>query len=294
MCFTICERISLPKEISVTIRQFTREEIVTNLRAKIARKEPIILGGAGTGLVAKIADRAGIDIIMAYNTGPFRMDGSPSCVGYLAYGDCNAITLDLGRRILPQVSATPVIGGIGAGDPYRDMDQLIEQMMAMGFSGITNVPTAGAYDGKFRHRIDTAGMGYPEEVKLIANCNRRNIFTVAYAYTADEVRAMVQAGVDVLSAHVGATSGGTCGYEDACSIDDTCRTTQELCEVARSERSDIIFVCHGGQLETPEDVQICFDRTDVNGFIGASSIERIPLEKIITETVSSYKKLKCR
>jgi len=143
------------------IRQFTRSEIRADLSAKISRKEPIIMGGAGIGLIAKIEDMAGIDAIMAYNTGPFRMDGHPSCVGYLAYGDSNQISMDLARQILPVVKNTPVIGGIGAGDPYRDIDRLIDQMMELGYSGITNVPTAGAYDGFFRHRIDTAGVGYP-------------------------------------------------------------------------------------------------------------------------------------
>ena len=180
------------------IKTFTRAEILADLKAKVDRKEPIIMGGAGIGLIAKIEDMAGIDAIMAYNTGPFRMDGHPSCVGYLAYGDSNQISMDLAKQILPVVKNTPVIGGIGAGDPYRDIDRLIGEMMEIGYSGITNVPTAGAYDGVFRHRIDTAGVGYPEEVKLIEKCRKRDIFTVAYAYHDDEVKAMIQAGVDCI------------------------------------------------------------------------------------------------
>lgn len=276
------------------IRQFSREEILKDLHEKVARKEPIIIGGAGIGLVAKIADRSGIDLIMAYNTGPFRMDGHPSCVGYLAYGDSNAITLNLGRQILPVVKNTPVIAGIGAGDPYRDIDQLIDEMMEMGFSGITNVPTAGAYDGRFRHRIDTAGVGYPEEIKLVKKCNKKNIFTVAYAYTPDEVKAMIQAGADVVSAHVGATSGGTCGFEDAYGMDEACERTQAMFEAAIKENPDIIFTCHGGPFEGPDEVQECFNRTDVHGFVGASSIERLPLEKAIAENIQRFKNLKLR
>lgn len=276
------------------IRQFSRTEILKDLHEKVARKEPIIIGGAGIGLVAKIADRSGIDLIMAYNTGPFRMDGHPSCVGYLAYGDSNAITLNLGRQILPVVKNTPVIAGIGAGDPYRDIDMLIDEMMGMGFSGITNVPTAGAYDGRFRHRIDTAGVGYPEEIKLVKKCNIKDIFTVAYAYSPDEVKAMIQAGADVVSAHVGATSGGTCGFEDTYDMDEACERTQKMFEAAIKERPDIIFTCHGGPFEGPEEVQECFRRTDVHGFVGASSIERLPVEKAIAENIQRFKELKLR
>ena len=229
---------------------------------------------------------------MAYNTGPFRMDGHPSCIGYLAYGDSNAITMNLGRQILPVVEKTPVIAGIGAADPYRDIDMLIGQMMDIGFSGITNVPTAGAYDGRFRHRIDTAGVGYPEEIKLIKKCSSRDIFTVAYAYTPDEVKAMIQAGVDVIGAHVGATSGGTCGFKDTYSMEEACERTQEMFEMAMQENPDVIFTCHGGPFEGPKEVQECFNRTGVHGFIGASSIERLPLERAIVETVREFKSLK--
>lgn len=276
------------------IKTFTRAEILADLKAKVDRKEPIIMGGAGIGLIAKIEDMAGIDAIMAYNTGPFRMDGHPSCVGYLAYGDSNQISMDLAKQILPVVKNTPVIGGIGAGDPYRDIDRLIGEMMEIGYSGITNVPTAGAYDGVFRHRIDTAGVGYPEEVKLIEKCRKRDIFTVAYAYHDDEVKAMIQAGVDCISAHVGATHGGTCGFEDATSLEATIETTQRLCELAHKENPDVIFLCHGGHLEDMVSVQECFSRTSVQGFVGASSIERIPVEKAIMQAVKEYKSLKLR
>lgn len=276
------------------IKTFTRAEIVADLHAKVLRKEPIIMGGAGVGMIAKIEDQAGIDAIMAYNTGPFRMDGHPSCVGYLAYGDCNEISLRLARQILTVVKNTPVIGGIGAGDPYRDIDRLINQMMDAGYSGITNVPTAGAYDGVFRHRIDTAGVGYPEEVKLIKKCRAKDIFTVAYAYREDEVKEMIQAGVDCISAHVGATHGGTCGFEDATSLEETIQITQRLCELAHAENPEVIFLCHGGHLEDKESVQECFRRTGVQGFVGASSIERIPVERAIMQAVAEYKSLKLR
>jgi predicted TIM-barrel enzyme len=276
------------------MRQFTRKEINENLRNRIAKKEPIILGGAGIGLVAKIADRAGIDIIMAYNTGPFRMDGNPSCTGYLAYGDSNGITLQLGYQILNKVDNTPVIAGIGAADPYRNITKLIDEMIDMGFSGITNVPTAGAYDGKFAEEINDAGVGYPEEIKLIAKCNKKDVFTVAYAYNVDQVKAMVEAGVDIVSPHVGGTSGGTVGVKKVIGIEEACEKTQKLYEAAISANPNVIVVCHGGPFESPKEVKTCFERTDIHGFIGASSIERLPVERAITEVIHEFKSLRLR
>src|SRR2546423_5699295 len=157
------------------MRQFKRAEVLGRLAAVRADGEPIVLGGGGIGLVAKAADRAGIDVLMAYNTGPFRMDGHGSLAGYLAYGDANALTLELGRRLLPVVEDTPVVGGIGAADPYRDVEGLLDEYLAVGFSGITNVPTAGIYDGDFRRHIDATGLGYPREVDLVRLCRERDV-----------------------------------------------------------------------------------------------------------------------
>src|SRR5581483_11153382 len=176
------------------MRRFTRGEILERLAAVRARREPIVLGGAGIGLVAKAADRAGIDVLMAYNTGPFRMDGHGSLAGYLAYGDANAITIELGRRLLP------VVGGIGAADPYRDVTALVDEYLELGFSGITNVPTAGLYDGTFRRHIDATGLGYAREVELVRLCRERDVFTVAYAFSPEEAAAMAGAGADVVGA----------------------------------------------------------------------------------------------
>lgn len=276
------------------MRQFTRKEILMALRKKISEKRPIILGGAGIGIIAKIADRAGIDIIMAYNTGPFRMDGNASCLGYLAYGDSNQMTLNLAGKILDRVENTPVIGGIGAGDPYRNMDMLIDTMMRIGYSGITNVPTAGDYDGKFGEEVENAGVGFSEEVKLVEKCNKKDIFTVAYGFSDDQIRRMVQAGVDIISPHVNCTSGGTIGAQNVMSIDEACEKTQHMYEVAVRENPDVIVACHGGPFEGPAEVKICFEKTDVHGFIGASSIERLPVEKAITKTVKDFKSLKLR
>ncbi|MCX6026809.1 MAG: phosphoenolpyruvate hydrolase family protein [Chloroflexi bacterium] len=276
------------------MRQFTRKEILERLRAKVEKREPIIIGGAGIGLVAKAADRAGIDIIGVYNTGPFRMDGHGSLSGYLAYGDSNAITLRLGRQVLKVVASTPVIAGIGAADPYRDIDLLITEMMNMGFSGITNVPTAGVYDGTFRRHIDDAGLGYPEEVKLIRKCHDRDIFTVGYAFTPDECGKMAEAGADIIGTHVGLTTGGLIGAQKAPGLDEACERTEEMCQAALKVRSDVILVGHGGPFEDPQSVRVLFEKTSVHGYLGASSIERIPVEKVIIGVIAEYKALQLK
>jgi len=273
------------------MRQFARREILERLEGKRVAREPIIMGGAGIGLVAKAADRAGIDILMAYNTGLFRMDGYGSLAGYLAYGDSNAMTLDLGRHLLKVVENTPVIGGIGAADPYRDIDRLMTEMLTLGFSGITNVPTAGLYDGAFRRHIDHTNLGYSQEVKLISTCRQRDIFTVAYAFNPDECRAMAAAGADVIGLHVGLTTGGMIGAEEAVSLDDACMKLEEMADAAREERADVVVVAHGGPFEDPPSVQVGFDRTSVDGYLGASSIERLPVERAIAAVVEEYQAL---
>jgi predicted TIM-barrel enzyme len=276
------------------VRQFTRKEILERLRAKIEAKKPIIIGGAGIGLVAKIADQAKIDLIMGYNTGPFRMDGHGSLSGYLAYGDSNGMTLALGEHLLKVIKDTPLIGGIGAADPYRDIDRLIDIMMDMGFSGITNVPTTGLYDGIFRKQIDSTHLGYPEEVELVRKCNKKDVFTAVYAFNEEEAKAMADAGADLIGAHVGLTLGGTIGAGYALALEEACEKTQKMLEAARSVNPDIIVVCHGGPFDEPENVQYCFNHTDVNGFIGASSIERLPVEKAIANCIKEFQNLKMK
>jgi predicted TIM-barrel enzyme len=271
-----------------------RREIIDRLRAKIAARKPLLMGGAGIGLIAKILDRAGIDAIMAYNTGPFRMDGHGSLAGYLAYGDANGITLELARQILPVVRTTPVVGGIGAADPYRDIDRLITTYMEFGFSGITNVPTAGIYDGVFRKQIDHTGLGYPREIDLIRTCRARDIFTIAYAFSPEEMRAMAEAGADVIGAHVGLTTGGMIGAGVALDVATATARTSELAEAAREVRKDVIVVAHGGPFESPAQVQACFEKAPVDGFLAASSIERLPVEEAVTRVAKAYMELKLK
>jgi predicted TIM-barrel enzyme len=276
------------------MRRFTRAEVLERLAAVRSRGEPVVLGGAGIGLVAKAADRAGIDVLMAYNTGPFRMDGHGSLAGYLAYGDANALTLELGRRLLPVVEQTPVVGGIGAADPYRDIGQLVDEYLAVGFSGVTNVPTAGLYGGDFRRHIDATNLGYPREVELIRLCRERDVFTVAYAFSPGEAAAMAEAGADIVGAHVGLTSGGLIGAKEVPELDAACEATQRMLEAAVAARSDVLVVAHGGPFEDPESVRTAFERTDVHGYLGASSIERLPVEQAVAAVVRAFKSLPVR
>ena len=275
-------------------RQHTRTEVLARLSATLAAGHPVIIGGAGIGLVAKAAERGGIDLLMVYNTGPFRMAGHGSLAGYLAYGDSNAMTIALGHEVLNAVDDTPVIGGIGAADPFRDTGRLIDEMMAMGFSGITNVPTAGLYSGAFRRHIDATDLGYPKEIELIRACRERDVFTVAYAFSPAEARSMAAAGADIIGAHVGLTSGGWIGAEEAMDIDAACAATQEMLDAARGARSDVLVVAHGGPFEDPESVARVLETTDVVGYLGASSIERLPVERAVSGVVRDFKALPFR
>ena len=219
------------------------------------------------------------------------MDGHGSLAGYLAYGDANAITLALAAQILPVVETTPVIGGIGAADPYRPMEGMIDAVLAAGYSGVTNVPTAGIYDGVFRRQIDATGLGYPKEIELVARCRARDVFTVAYAFDAEEARAMAEAGADIVGAHVGLTTGGLVGAGVAAGLDEACERIARMRDAALGARADTIVVAHGGPFEDPASVQHCFDRVAVHGFLGASSIERLPVERALAQTVEAYRRL---
>jgi predicted TIM-barrel enzyme len=274
--------------------QHTRRGVLERLSATLAGGRPLVIGGAGIGLVAKAAEHGGIDLVMVYNTGPFRMAGHGSLAGYLAYGDANAMTMALGHEVLNAVEETPVIGGIGAADPFRDIGRLIDEFMAMGFSGITNVPTTGLYQGAFRRHIDATNLGYPREIDLVRMCRERDIFTLAYAFSPEEAAAMADAGADVIGAHVGLTSGGWIGAEERMDIDAACEATQAMLEAARTARADVLVVAHGGPFEDPASVARVLATTDVVGYLGASSIERLPVERAVSGVVREFKALPFR
>ncbi|MCK4897418.1 MAG: phosphoenolpyruvate hydrolase family protein, partial [Anaerolineales bacterium] len=218
------------------------------------------------------------------------MDGHGSFAGYLAYGDSNAITLELGSKLLPVVENTPVIAGIGAADPYRDIDRLMTEMIEMGFSGIINVPTTGLYGGEMREHIDHTGLGYPKEIDLIRMCRERDIFSCAYVFNPEESQKMAEAGADVVAVHVNYTTGGMVAAKDdvAPDLEEACRQTDEMCAAARDINPDVILLSHGGPFNNPESVQYSFDHTTVHGYMGASSIERIPVEIAITQVVKDF------
>jgi predicted TIM-barrel enzyme len=276
------------------MRQFTRSEVLARLHATLASGRPLVIGGAGIGLVAKAAEMGGIDMIMVYNTGPFRMGGHGSLAGYLAYGDSNAMTVSLGHEVLNAVGDTPVIGGIGAADPFRDIPRLLDEFLTQGFSGITNVPTAGLYQGAFRRHIDATNLGYPREIDLIRLCRERDVFTLAYAFSDEEASAMAEAGADVIGAHVGLTSGGWIGADERMDLDEACAATQSMLEAARASRPDVLVVAHGGPFEDPASVARVLATTDVVGYLGASSIERLPVERAVSGVVEAFKALPFR
>lgn len=275
-------------------KSFTRKEIQDDFRAKIKRKEPLIATSAGSGLVAKMQDIGGSDLIMAYNTGVFRMDGAHGTYGLVPYGDGNTMTLELARRFMPRVNNTPMIAGIGAADPYRNIDTLIDEMVEMGFSGVTNVPCSASPDQRVEDMRDAAGLGFNQELKLIELCNKKDVFTVVYAFTEKQIREAVQAGADVVSAHAGQTAGGLLGAENVMDIDRACEMTQKLYEAAIEENPNVFVFCHGGPFWNPENTQYAFDHTDVHGFIGASCMERIPVEEAIGNIVTEFLNLKLR
>lgn len=277
------------------MRQFTRKEILDRLHAKLASGKALIVGGAGTGLVGQAEDRAGIDIIMAYNTGPYRMDGLMSFIGYMSYGDSNADTLSLARSVLPVVNNTPVVAGVGASDPYRVPERMVDEFMRLGFSGITTVPCNGSYEhGRFRQIIDALDIGVPREAKVMRYCRDNDIFTIEYVFTEEEMRMMCQAGVDVVAIHTGGTVGGAVQQGFAREMEEACAFSQRMYEIAKSENPDVIVINHGSVFTNPEACAKCYQLTDLDGNVGASSVERIPVEEEIVRVVKEFKALRLR
>lgn len=273
---------------------YSREMLLARLRKKIAEGWPVIAAGAGAGIVAKYAARAGVDLIMTYCTGPYRQNGNATPLGYMNYGDCNEISWELGRRVRQVAGEAAVIAGIGAADPYHRMDEWIDRLPEGGFSGVTNVPTVGGHDGAMRTFLERHGLGFNAEVELIRRCRKRDVFTAAYAFDEVQMRAMCAAGADVVAAHMGGTSGGAVGFPEGMGLEEAIERVQQLCRIAAEENPDTLVLCHGGPLGTPESVQRCLAQTDAAGYVGASSIERIPLERAVYETCCAYTGLHLR
>lgn len=271
----------------------TRDEILAGFRRKIAEGVPIIGGGAGTGLSAKCAEAGGIDLIIIYNSGRFRMAGRGSLAGLMPYGDANAIVMEMAREVLPVVERTPVLAGVCGTDPFRVMGRFLVEVRDAGFAGVQNFPTVGLIDGTFRQGLEETGMGYDREVAMIAEARRLGLLTCPYVHNEAEARAMADAGADVLVPHVGLTTKGLIGARSAIDLDEAARRVQAMADAARGVRDDVIVLCHGGPIAEPEDVDAIFRRTrGIAGFFGASSIERLPTEPAIIEQVRRFRALR--
>jgi predicted TIM-barrel enzyme len=274
---------------------FSREQTLARLRQRIDAGVPIVGGGAGTGISAKFEEAGGIDLIVIYNSGRYRMAGRGSLAGLMPYGDANEIVMEMAGEVLPVVKNTPVLAGVCASDPFRLMDRFLEDVKKAGFSGVQNFPTVGLIDGQFRANLEETGMGYDKEVELIRLARERELLTTPYVFDVEQAQQMVAAGADVLVAHMGLTTTGTIGAHTGRSLDECVRDVQAIADAARSARSDIIVLCHGGPIATPEDAQHVLTRTrGVHGFYGASSMERLPLERAITEQTQKFKAIRFR
>ncbi|HEY7422722.1 MAG TPA: phosphoenolpyruvate hydrolase family protein [Gemmataceae bacterium] len=269
---------------------FSREECLQRLRARVAAGEAIIGGGAGTGLSAKCAEAGGIDLIIIYNSGRFRMAGRGSLSGLMPYGDANQIVMDMAREVLPIVQRTPVLAGVCGTDPFRIMKRFLREVQAAGFSGVQNFPTVGLIDGTLRQGLEETGMGFDKEVEMIAAARDIGLLTCPYVFTEDEARAMAKAGADVLIPHMGLTTKGSIGARTALTLEQAARRVQALHDAAKSVNPDVVVLCHGGPIAEPEDAAYILRNTrGIVGFFGASSIERLPTEVAITDCVRRFK-----
>ena len=270
-----------------------RGEILKKLYAKAQAGIPIVGGGAGTGISAKCEEAGEIDLIVIYNTGRYRMAGRVSITGLFAYGDANAIVMEMANEVLPVVNNTPVLAGVNATDPFRQMPLFLKQVKETGFSGVQNFPTVGLFDGVMRANMEATGLGYDKEVQMIGLANEMDLLTTPYCFNEDEARAMGKAGADMVVAHVGLTTGGTIGAAVAMTMNKAIETTMKIADAARQVRRDILVICHGGPFDDPENVALAMERMPgVNGFYGATSMERLPVERAITEQVRKFRRMK--
>lgn len=270
----------------------SRKQVVEALRAEVAAGRTIVGAGAGTGISAKFIERGGADLIIIYNSGRFRMSGHSSMCGLLPLGDANAIVMEMGQReVLPVVTHTPVIAGVNGTDPTRDLPRFLQTIKAAGFSGVNNFPTVGLFDGRIRRELEASGMGFDREVEMIAAAHALDLFTVVYVFTPEEAVAMVDAGADAVIAHMGLTVGGSIGMDQdgAFSLDDAVERVNAISEAALARRDDVIMLCHGGPIATPDDAEYVMTRTNTVGFVGASSMERLPVEEALTNVTIDFK-----
>tara|TARA_B100001123_G_scaffold302337_1_gene337461 strand:+ start:1337 stop:2179 length:843 start_codon:yes stop_codon:yes gene_type:complete len=271
---------------------FSRDAILDRMRAKLAAGKPIVGGGAGTGLSAKMSEAGGVDLLVIYNSGRFRMGGRGSLSGMMPYGDANAIVMDMAREVIPVVTHTPVLAGICGTDPFRVMKLFLRQVDQAGFSGVQNFPTVGLIDGRFRQNLEETGMGFGPEVDMIRTAHQMGLLTTPYCFDCDQAAALATAGADILIPHMGLTTKGTIGAETALTLEEAVGLVQEMHDAAKRINPDILVLCHGGPIAEPEDAQYILDQTEgISGFYGASSMERLPVEPAIEERVRQFTEL---
>jgi predicted TIM-barrel enzyme len=272
--------------------RIARNTLLDRFRAKIARGEPIIGGGAGTGLSAKCEEAGGIDLIVIYNSGRYRMAGRGSLAGLLAYGNANEIVCEMAHEVLPVVQHTPVLAGVNGTDPFMLPGTFLRRLIDLGFSGVQNFPTVGLIDGTFRANLEETGMGYALEVELIARAAELDLLTTPYVFNEAEARAMAAAGADIVVCHMGLTTGGSIGAETALKLADCVAPIEVWAAAAKAVKPDVIVLCHGGPIATPDDAQFILRHCPaIHGFYGASSMERLPTETALTETTRRFMRI---
>jgi predicted TIM-barrel enzyme len=268
----------------------SRAELVAHFQDMAARKEPIVGGGAGTGLSAKWEEAGGIDLIVIYNSGRYRMAGRGSLAGLLAYGNANEIVMDMAHEVLPVVRDTPVLAGVNGTDPFYIPQVFLPDVKRIGFAGVQNFPTVGLIDGVFRQNLEETGIGYDLEVSMIRQARELELLTTPYVFSEDDATAMAEAGADIIVCHMGLTTGGSIGAETALTLDDCVDRVNSWGAAARAARSDVIVLCHGGPIAEPADATYVLQRAqDVHGFYGASSMERLPTEQALKAQTEAFK-----
>ena len=275
------------------MNQQTRAEIVKMYKEQRAKGEILVGVGAGTGITAKSSERGGADMLIIYNSGRYRMAGRGSLAGLLSYGDANQIVVEMASEVLPVVKDTPVLAGVCGTDPFRVMDVFLKELKDMGFSGVQNFPTVGLIDGVFRQNLEETDMGYDLEVEMIRKAHELDLLTTTYVFDPDQARKMAEAGADILVAHMGLTTKGTIGAKTALTLDDCVVKVRDIMEAGREVNPDIMVICHGGPIAEPDDAKYVIDRIEgIDGFFGASSIERFAAEKGITAQTEAFKEIK--
>ena len=271
----------------------TRQEILKNFKDRRAQGEILLGVGAGTGITAKSSEAGGADMLIIYNSGRYRMAGRGSLAGLLSYGDANQIVVEMGAEVLPVVKHTPVLAGVCGTDPFRLMDKFLKQLKEMGFAGVQNFPTVGLIDGVFRQNLEETGMGYDLEVDMIRTAHELDMLTTPYVFDTTQAQEMAQAGADIVVAHMGLTTKGTIGATTALTLDDSVKRVQDICDAVKAVNSEAMVICHGGPIAEPEDARYVIEHTrNVDGFFGASSIERLAAERGIKAQTEAFKSIR--